>query len=159
MANASHILAHDVPQPQEVLSSRDFCTFRFRVDGQPHGHWHLLQFTRLGVDGCYNLSWAMLCEVDEAPPIQGDRSAALEVLCEIMEAWLDRFPRRRVVLVGGSPARMRLLRLRLHQCTRRGGAPFSLHGLRRAADGTLCVAPFEPAAVPEAYLVARGIAA
>lgn len=130
-----------------VECSKDMTTFKVEHPHLGKTDSMFIQFTRIGIDGYANLSVGTQVNgdwLDHPFNSNPDASAySIAVVLMAIRTFLDRYPRRKVVVVGTDAARNRLYRMIVGKTIGSIQANFRLLGLVETGRGTVAQVDFE----------------
>jgi hypothetical protein len=147
------------PQYTEIGKAKDWMAFRFLTDGPKGQIWKIVQFAPVGRRGYYSLAFGDLKDDgeldDNSISNNGDTIKILATVAATVTAFLDRYPRCRVIFQGNTAARTRLYRMAINASLPKLETAFVIEGLERLEDGLLYLRKFNPLGNYEAFIVRR----
>lgn len=143
-----------------VECSKDMTTYKIEHPHLRNSAAMFIQFTRLGIDGYANLSVGTQVNGDwlDHPFNSNPDALAYSVAMVLMaiRTFLERYPRRKVVVVGIDAARNRLYRMIVGKTIGSIQANFKLAGLVETGRGTVAQVEFEANRDYIGFVVAQG---
>jgi hypothetical protein len=140
-----------------IFNSKDWMTFKFLSMNAQMPEWKIIQFVKLGRRGFYCLTMGDLLVDGSLDNLQvhdaRHENRVLMTLAAIIGAWIERFPRRKVMFQGLTPIHTRLYRMAINKLGAVMGTHLEILGMQSLPDGGLQLTRFEPSGGYKSYLV------
>lgn len=142
-----------------VEASKDLTTYKIQNQAIEPIDWVYIQFASVGIGGFASLSVGRQSSHEwlEFPFHRGPEAMAFTIAAVAMAArtFLDRYPRRRIIIAGTSPARNRLHRMILNSYKDLFTSNFSLAALIEPEPKTVRLVHFQPDLKPLALVIGK----